>query len=167
MEHPEVQFAGGDVVELGPDVLDDLKRRAAKAPLRRPRLCLHRGHDDTVHEMVIALGRDSYVPPHRHLSKSESFHLIEGEVLVVLFDEEGRVARRIHLGPPGSGRPFLYRLSPPSWHSVVPLTEFAAFHETTNGPFVPGSQEIAPWAPDPDDTGGIQAFVARIARASP
>lgn len=150
---------GQDIIEIGPEHLDSVKRAAAAAPLRRARWCLHRSHQDLVQEMIIAFCRDTYNRPHRHHGKSESFHVIEGHLAVVFFNDEGSVTRRIQLGPPGSGSNFVYRLSGPSWHTVVPLSEMAVIHETTTGPFDPRLTEFAPWSPEATDLDGIRNFL--------
>src|SRR5204862_7136681 len=102
---------------------------------RRARLCAHPNPDDPLHEMLIVLDRGTYVRPHRHAGKSESFHVIEGELDVVLFDYDGTVRDVVRMGPYGSGRAFYYRLMEPCYHTVLVSTPFALFHETTNGPF--------------------------------
>lgn len=157
-----VIFADADVVVVNDEQLRKLRELARQAPLRRARLCLHRGVDDTVHEMVIAFATGSYVRPHRHHDKSESFHVIEGRLTVILFDDDGRVMRRIALGPHGSERPYLYRASSPAWHTVLLETDSVILHETTNGPFVPGAAEYAPWEPNPDDPAAISKFLASL-----
>jgi len=155
-------FPGQDIIEINQDHLEQLQRDAETAPLRRARLCLHRDFSDKVHEMVIAFCRDSYCQPHRHGHKSESFHIIAGRLLVVLFDDEGNITRRIEMGPGSSGKTFFYRLNHSIWHCVVPLTEYVYMHETTAGPFVPGENEIAPWSPPENDAAQIKVFVENI-----
>jgi cupin fold WbuC family metalloprotein len=159
-------FPGQEIIEVRPEQTGELKRAAAAAALKRARLCLHHDHADQVQEMVIAFRRDSYVRPHRHRGKTESFHVIEGELEVVFFDDGGRVTRRLRMGPPGSGRPFLYRLSSSLWHSVLPLSEFVIIHETTTGPFVKGETEFPPWGPEDADAAGVRAFLARVGAPS-
>ena len=150
---PEVVFAQSDVVAVGRDWLDRLKRDALAAPRRRARLCLHADHDDAVQEMVIAFCRGSWVRPHRHVGRCESLHVIEGELAVLLFDDAGGVERRIDLCGGGtsngaqSSRPFMYRLSTPAWHTVVPCSDFVVVHEVTQGPFIAGDDGFAPWSP--------------------
>ena len=51
-----------------------------------------------VQEMVIAFYKDSYVRPHRHIGTSESFHVAEGEIDVIFFDEVGKPTNRERLG---------------------------------------------------------------------
>ena len=57
------------------------------------RLCAHPAVDDRLHEMVIAMARETYVRPHKHVNKSESVHVIEGLADAVLFDDAGNVGR--------------------------------------------------------------------------
>ena len=155
-------FIGGDITEVTREQLEQLKQAARQAPLKRARFCLHHSHDDKVQEMVIAFCRESYVRPHRHIDKSESFHVIEGELLVVFFDDRGRVIRRIKMGTPGSGYTFLYRLSRDLWHTVVPLSEFVIIHETAAGPFVKEEADVAAWSPHESDASGTREFMTRI-----
>jgi cupin fold WbuC family metalloprotein len=148
------------VIGVGKEWIDRLKASACSEPLRRARLNLHHSDNDAVHEMLIALCRDSLVPPHRHSGKSESFHVVEGEVLVVIFDDHGSVIRRLHLGPVGSGRDFMYRQARPVWHTVIPLSEIVVVHETTKGPFVKSDSELAPWAPR--DGEELRSYLERL-----
>jgi len=135
------------VVEVGEAWYERLKRSAYEADMKRARLCLHRDPEDVLHEMVIVFHRDTLVRPHRHHGKSESFHVIFGELDVILYDEAGRPVRAVRLGDPGNGRSLMYRLSGPLWHSVVVHSEYAAIHEVTNGPFRVEENDFAPWAP--------------------
>lgn len=156
-------FCREEIIEVGQEQLDQLKRAAMRDPQRRARLCLHHDHSDKVQEMVIAFYQGSYVRPHRHINKSESFHVIEGLLAVVFFDDKGQVTRRLKMGPCSNGGTFLYRLSSSLWHTVMPLSEFVVIHETTTGPFIREETEFAPWGPDEADVDGIRAFLARIA----
>ena len=155
-------FIGQEITEVTQEQLRQLKQAALHAPLKRARLCLHLDHRDSVQEMVIAFCQGSYVRPHRHVNKSESFHVIEGELMVILFDDKGQVTRRIKMGPSSSGYTFLYRLSSSLWHTVVPLSEFVIVHETVTGPFAKEDTEFAPWGPDDSDVDGIEMFLAKI-----
>lgn len=156
-------FCKEEIIEIGSEQLDLLKQAARQDPLRRARLCLHHDHSDKVQEMVIAFCRDSYVRPHRHVNKSESFHVIEGELEVIFLDDEGQVTHRVRMGPCRSGHTFLYRLSSSLWHTVLPLTEFVIFHETTTGPFVKEETEFPAWGPDEADAEGIRMFLEKVA----
>ena len=55
----------------------------------RVRLCTHQSVEDAVHEMLIVHIKGTYIRPHKHPNKSESFHIIEGNLDVVVFDDAG------------------------------------------------------------------------------
>ena len=143
---------------IGEPELASLIETARTTELKRARYCLHADADDKIHQMVIAVLRDSYVAPHRHLDKCESFQMIKGELEVVLFDAKGVETQRIALGEPGSGKPFLMRHSGEQWHTVLTLSEVVVFVETTTGPFRREATQYAEWAPTPDDAAGIATF---------
>lgn len=155
-----------DVGTVGPEELTQLKRAAQAAPLKRSRLCLHHDPQDQVHEMVIAFCRGSYVRPHRHQNKSESFHVIEGECEVLFFDDAGQVVSRLKMGP-APDQVFLYRLASPRWHTVIPLSEFVVLHETTSGPFLPDQAEYAEWSPEAEDTLEVQRYQEHLRSEHP
>jgi cupin fold WbuC family metalloprotein len=155
-------FCAQEIIEIGKEQLGLIKQAAIRDPLKRARLCLHHNHSDKVQEMVIAFCRDSYVRPHRHLNKSESFHVIEGDLAVVFFNNEGNVINRIKMSPCGNGQTFLYRLSSSLWHMVIPLSEFVVIHETTTGPFLKEETENPTWGPVEADADGIRAFLEKI-----
>lgn len=160
-----VLFADEDMLFVDSDLLQKLRDMAQAAPLKRARLCLHRQSSDPIQEMVIAFAGDSYVRPHRHHGKSESYHLLEGLVQVILFDDERRILRRVELGPPGSGRPSLFRMSNDVWHTVLVESDSVIMHETTNGPFVPNQSEFATWAPDGSDAAEAEALMDQLRTA--
>ena len=90
-----------DIAVIGSDWIDRLKGIALTSPLKRARICLHRSDEDCVHEMIIALARDCLFPPHRHVAKNELFHMIEGRLGVVIFNDDGSTRRSFVLAPPG------------------------------------------------------------------
>jgi cupin fold WbuC family metalloprotein len=136
-----------EIIQLDQSIVEALRKAAPNAPLKRVRFNAHKGSSDVVQEMILAVARDSYIPPHKHPGKSESFHIIEGEVDVVLFDDNGQIQEVLHLGAFHSGKPFYYRTSQTYFHAVVIQSDVAIFHETTNGPFLKEETIFAPWAP--------------------
>lgn len=143
----EVFQADGGVIRVTAADVAEVVRKGTTNARRRSRLCAHPGPSDRLHEMLIVLDRGTYIRPHRHAGKSESFHLIEGELDVVIFRDDGSVREVVRMGPYGSGKAFFYRLAEPCFHSVLVNTPFALFHETTNGPFDRADTEFAAWSP--------------------
>ena len=139
----EVCKTRGGILDVSSHDLDMLKQRAKASKLHRSRICCHASNDDPVHEMIIAMTKDVKIPTHRHIDKEESFHVIEGRLRVVLFDEMGRITRNVDLCEYRLGGSFYYRLPKNVFHTVLVKSEIALVHEVTNGPFVEGQAETA------------------------
>jgi cupin fold WbuC family metalloprotein len=150
--------------DVGPEWIERLKRTALNSPLRRARLCLHTSDEDTLHEMIIAIARDCLFPPHRHPSKSESYQMIDGRMVLIIFDDQGVPQRSLLLTPHGRGGLVCFRLGAPAFHAVLPLDETVVFHEATNGPFRKGEAVLAPWAPQQENE--LRSFLENAAIAS-
>jgi cupin fold WbuC family metalloprotein len=157
-ESDEVYRTHGTLAKVAGDDVVFLKAQAAKNERRRVRLCAHPDNADLLHEMLIIHVQNTYVAPHKHVNKSESFHIIEGALSVFLFDDDGRVIETIRMGEVTSSRVFYYRLSSSIYHSVLPESEFVVFHEVTNGPFDRQDMIIAPWAPAEEDHRAKELF---------
>jgi cupin fold WbuC family metalloprotein len=112
--------------------------------------------------MFIVHTRSTYVRPHKHLGKSESFHVLEGRADVVIFDDEGHIVEVIQTGDYGSRFPFYYRLSTPLFHTLLIRSAFLLFHESTGGPFVRSDTQFAPWSPDESSKPETVAFMERL-----
>ena len=162
MKKPIVIYNSEDIFELNNSALHALKESANISPLKRARICLHRSEEESVQEMILCVYRGSYVRPHRHNGKSESFHLIEGDLSVLLFDDEGEIFRRVELGASGGNKNLLYRLSVNAWHTILPRTEFVIFHEVTNGPFVRTDTEYAKWSPHESEINEVERYMKKI-----
>jgi cupin fold WbuC family metalloprotein len=148
------------VIVVGDSWIEKVKASARAEPLRRARLNLHHHESDAVQEMIIAFCDDTLIIPHRHLGKSEAFHMVEGRLDVVLFDDNGVVIQRIRLGAAGSGLPTLYRLNYPAWHLVIPLDEMVVVHEIASGPFSKDAEPAPDWVPR--DEIALAAFVQQL-----
>jgi len=157
---PKVFRESGSIVELGPDWLARLKAAALDDPLGRARICVHDSDEAAVHEMIIAFRQDVMFRPHRHHNKSESFHIIEGMIDIVVFSTTGEVERVVRLGI-GKDRSFYYRLNTSLYHTIIPRTSIVVFHETTAGPFRSDETLYAEWAPE--DPIALRRYLDRFA----
>lgn len=146
-QSPEVFLAEGPIAEVGFRELETLKAAARTSPRRRARINAHPDSEDALHEMIIAIDRTSYIRPHKHLGKSEAFHIIEGDVDIIVFSDDGAIARVVPLGAPGSARSFYYRMSKPFFHTLIVRSDILVVHEITNGPFRPQATVFADFAP--------------------
>ncbi len=132
----EISVVDGSIIEL-------LKGMADDSANKRSRACLSTT-DAPVQEMVIVLKEGSYVRPHMHPKlKAESYHVVEGELLVKLFTTAGEVYKEIKLNKKNP----VIRIKGGWYHQPVPLSEYTVFHEVYEGPFVKAEDvTYAPWA---------------------
>ena len=140
----EVFVTTAEIVRFDSRCVDLIKGYASQNRRGRARICAHRAVSDNIHEMLIAMRCDSYIHPHRHWGKVESFHLVEGSADIVVFSEDGSISEVVELRDGGN---FFYRLNSVSYHTVLIESPMLVVHETTNGPFDPQDSDFAAFAP--------------------
>ena len=141
------------------ELISDLVARGAVSG-QGIRLCLHESSDAPLHDMIVVQYAGQYFRPHKHLEKGESYHMIEGEMGVVVFDDGGKVADACRMDASGTT---VYGVGTGMYHTNFPLTDVAVYHESRPGPFVPGDSVFAPWGPDGEDEKAAREFVAELA----
>jgi cupin fold WbuC family metalloprotein len=158
----EVFVASGEIVRLDARAIEFIREFALTNKRGRARICAHRHATDMLHEMLIATRADSYVRPHRHHNKVESFHLIDGTADIVIFEDDGEIADVISLGP---GKNFYYRLELPKYHTLLINSPLLVVHEITNGPFDITQSDFASFSPaegEPDAIGFTAGLRRRV-----
>lgn len=160
----EAIYNDQDILEITPEIIDDLKKRALKSPRKRFRICMHHSTADPTHEMLIVFYKDTYMPPHRHpKGKSESYHIVEGSMTVYFFNDDGEVTRSIEMEKSGTEKTFLYRLSSNVWHMPMATSEWLVYHETYSGPFEKEHDvEFPSWAPKEGEKDQVKRFLASL-----
>lgn len=159
----EVIFNTEDVFVLDDQLLSYLIGCARSNERKTVRICIHKSLDEQLHQMIIVHHKGNYIRPHRHPSKTESFHLIQGSMLLCIFDDRGKLIDSIILGENRGKHTFVSRIEKNIYHTVVPLTDVVVFHEITNGPFTGiGDSEFPEWAPEQNDQEGISDFLNSI-----
>jgi cupin fold WbuC family metalloprotein len=161
----EVYYSQEAIRTISGKDLNFLKELALKNHRQRVRLCMHKSPEDKVQEMFIIHGRDAYVRPHKHLTRGESFQVLEGEVDVVLYDDVGNVTRVIEMGDQLSGKAFYFRLDPPVFHTLNIHSPVLCFKEVTSGPFNKQDTFFAPWSPDETDLEAVAIFKKDLSRS--
>ena len=164
MLNDEVFVAEDRIVKINRPELDKCKAQAARNPRRRARLCAHKDTQDRLHEMFLVMARDIYVRPHKHLNKTESFHVIEGAATVIFFDESGGVEEIVLIGDLQSGSFFYFRNDEPRYHTQIITSDYLVVHEITNGPFNRADTVFAPWAPPEEDTAAVKVYMEKLKR---
>lgn len=158
---PEVFVADEAVPKVDAAVIAALKAQALRSPRRRCRLCAHKDVSERLHEMFLVMARDSYIRPHKHIGKSESWHVIEGAADIVFFDEAGRITEWF---PVASGGTCYFRVDEPRYHTQIIRSELVVVHEVTTGPFRRAETVWAPWAPAESDVPAVAAYWEQLKR---
>lgn len=119
---------------------------AKESGRRRHPVLLHEPGDE-FNRVFNFMMHDSYMQPHLHPGeeKIEKIYLVQGEVAVLFFDDDGSIndakclkqARRDYVSVPAF-----------TWHTYVMLTEDAVTYETMMGKYDPKTwKKFADWAP--------------------
>lgn len=144
-------------VKVDDQLLEEL-RAVAMEEGKNVRLCLHDSPEALQHDMIVLEHARYYYRPHRHFKKMDVFHVMDGELGVLLFDEAGNVESTDRLG---AGE--VYRIGLNIYHAVMPLSDYVIYHENKPGPFEPsGDDEYPTWAPDGNDAKLAAAYSVEL-----
>ena len=157
---PEVIKNSEELLFINNELVEQIIEEASQSQRHMARLLMHFDHEDPVQEMLIALGRNCAVMPNRSVGRSESLQVVKGELLLIIFDDNGNVVKRVEMSPAGSDKVFLYRLSSTPWHTMIPLSEIVVVHEALQGPFNNSSEPLPDWVPG--DSQDLKQFLKEI-----
>ena len=160
-ENDEVLYAVDEIKWLSKKDIDNLVQLAKKNIKKRVRICTHNDLNNILHEMFIIHLKDCYVRPHYHLKKSESLHVIKGELDMVLFKDNGKIKKVIEMGSFGSGKQFYQRIDSSIPHTLIIKSDYLVFHEVTNGPFNKRDTIFPEWSPE-TNVGHSNKFLEKV-----
>jgi len=132
-------FVVKDCVAINNQIIKQLKELSYKLGKKDIRICLHNNRNSNMHTMINLVYRKKRNIPHKHIEKSESYHMIEGRMALTIFDEKGTITGKCVLD---SQDLFLFRIGKNTFHTTVPETEYVIFHESRTGPFPKNGDSI-------------------------
>jgi cupin fold WbuC family metalloprotein len=139
-------------------ILKATRAAARKSPRRRANYCLHKKSSEYLQRMLQVVYRGTYFAPHKHAKKLELFVIVKGEMAVVTFDDGGKIRDLVILGE----QVYMAEIAPKTWHSVVVLSQSAAFVEIIEGPYNPATHKIfTAWAPA-EEQPGASAYLGML-----
>jgi len=160
----DVYLAPGPIAAIGAAEMAVLEEAVDASTHGRVRINLHPTSDDLLHEMLIAIRPGSYIRPHKHPGKSETFHLIKGAVDIVTFTDDGEIGTVVELAAGDPRKAFCYRMSEPIFHTLAIHSDLLVVHEITNGPFRREGTVYANFAPQDDDAEKVAAYWTELHR---
>ena len=104
------------------------------------RICMHKNTSDRHHDMIILQQKKNFYLPHKHLKKGETYHIIKGKMMCVLFYNNGKIKSKCIIN-----KNDIFRTPLNTFHTMVPLTNYVIYHESKNGPFLKKSDSIFPF----------------------
>lgn len=143
------------------ELLDAVTSQAKENSRLRMNYNFHATMDAPIHRLLNALEPETYLPPHRHRDKEETYLVLRGSLLAFFYDEAGDVTEKVLLNP--SEGKYGLEIPPCTWHSIVALESGTVIFEIKKGPYSPLSPEdLASWAPAASDEEGAKAFMKRM-----
>ena len=154
---PVVFSAEGSIRTISQKDVDFLCHTAKLAPEKTARILLHGNPSFDLHEMLIVHVAGQYIRPHINENSAKSFTVIEGEMTVVTFEEDGTIRGIFQLGDHRKRFPFLFWLQDPVFHTVLATTDTVVFIETIKGPHLATS--YGKFAPATEDGAAAERYV--------
>ncbi|MBD5448782.1 MAG: cupin fold metalloprotein, WbuC family [Lachnospiraceae bacterium] len=155
----EVEFNQDSVIKINKEVIGQIKEKAAVNSSGKFRLCLQHSAQDKLHEMLIVHRKGDYFRPDKHLYTTESHIIMDGAMMVVLFEDNGDIKDVFELSEKCYRT---YRVDTNIYHMQIPLTEQVVYYEVKLGPFDEKSNIFPEWAPAPHDREGIVEYMDKL-----
>ena len=127
------------------------------------RVCLHKNSKSNHHDMIILQQKKNFYKPHKHKKKGETYHIIKGSMICVLFKNNGDIKKtcKIFKGD-------IFRTPINIYHTMIPISKFVIYHESKNGPFLKKNDSIFPkWIKKFDNPKTIASFKNRAIKFTP
>ena len=155
----DVYFNQESLIKIDDKVIQGLKEKAKANSNGKYRLCLQHNPQDNLHEMYIVRHKGDYGRPDKHLYTTESHTIIDGAMLVILFEDDGQIKDVFELS---RNCYHSYRIDTNIYHMQIPLTEQVVYYEVKLGPFTDKSNIFPEWAPESHDAERVEIFMNEI-----
>lgn len=150
------------MIKITNQLINEVSNNAKKSNRKRYNYNFHNSSNDYLQRFINAVEPDTYVRPHKHENpdKTEIFLILKGRVLIIEFDNNGRVIDNIILD--SDNGEMGVEILPKTWHSLIVLKENSVLYEIKGGQYVKESDKIfAEWSPE-EGTKETQIFIEKI-----
>lgn len=148
------------MIKITTQLLDEVTNKARSAPRMRMNYNFHPELSDPVQRLLNALEPWTYIRPHRHTNKEESFVLLRGTVLAVVFNDDGSV--RDHAVLSDASGILGVEFEEGCYHMLTSLESGSVVYEIKEGPFIAHTEDSsASWAPS-EGTPAARNFLQKV-----
>jgi len=148
------------MIRITNSLVDEVVANARRSPRLRMNYNFHPELSDPVQRLLNALEPWTYIRPHKHTTKEESFVLLRGTILAVVFNDDGTIRDYAILSK--SSGILGVEFEENSFHMLTSLETGSVVYEIKEGPFVPHSEDnSAPWAPK-EGTPEAKIFLEKV-----
>ncbi len=141
-------------------LIDNVIEQARKSPRLRMNYNFHPQLSDPVQRLLNALEPWTYIRPHKHTTKEESFVLLRGTILAVAFNDDGTIRDHEILSTRTGIQGIEFEGN--CFHMLTSLETGSAVYEIKEGPFEPHTERnSASWAPR-EGTPEAKEFLAKV-----
>jgi len=150
------------MIKITSELIDNVISQARISPRLRMNYNFHPELSDPVQRLLNALEPWTYIRPHKHTTKEESFVLLRGTILAVSFNDDGTIRDHAILGQKTGIQGIEFEEN--CFHMLTSLETGSAVFEIKEGPFVPHTEgSSAAWAPK-EGTPEAREFLAKVFR---
>jgi cupin fold WbuC family metalloprotein len=148
------------MIKITTQLIDSVIDQARTSLRLRMNYNFHPELSDPVQRLLNALEPWTYIRPHKHITKEESFVLLRGTALAVAFNDDGSI--RDHAVLSQANGILGIEFEENSYHMLTALETGTVVYEIKEGPFVPHTEgSSASWAPQ-EGTPGAKDFLAKV-----
>lgn len=145
-DYKKADSANGIKTVTQADIDDALIYSSSLKRARMP-IHIHESFDEVPQRFINCLNPGTYVRPHMHISPNhwELKSWLSGELIVLLFDSQGKVISKILMNDAGTK---IVEIPPFCYHTVVAVKK-GAYLEIRNGKYQPPNDKVcATWSPE-------------------
>jgi len=152
------------IIKIGEELLTEMSKKAKASPRLRTNYNFHQSYDAALQRMLNAAEPGTYIRPHKHEDpdKTEVFIILKGRVVIVEFDEKGRIVDHIILAVQKGAK--AVEIPPRVWHTFIALEPDSVLYEVKEGPYDKISDKnFAGWAPEEgqEETGAFNKKILK------